>query len=136
MAATEPAFEELIHAFETTLTEYERLGESPVHPPEYAPEDGLITLASIERYKQAQARYEAFAAAQEQAAQRLAVAKAALDAWFPVPVIAAFDQGSALVAPADKGVVVLVRHNDSYLIERGATQEEALNKIERFLNQF
>jgi hypothetical protein len=41
-----------------------------------------------------------------------------------------------MVVPTDKGVIVLIRHNDSYLIERGATQEEALNKIERFLNQF
>jgi hypothetical protein len=136
MAATEPTFEELLHAFETTLTEYARLGESPVHPPEYATEEGLITLASVEDYKQAQARYEAFTAAHTQAEQNLALAKEALDAWFPAPVIAAFDQGVALVAPADQGVIVLVRHNDSYLIERGATQEEALNKIERFLNQF
>lgn len=136
MAATEPAFEELLHAFETALTEYERLGESPVHPPEYATEEGLITLTSIARYKQAQARYEEFTATQTQAAQHLAAAKAALDAWFPAPVIAAFDQGIALVAPVDKNVIVLVRHNDSYLVERGATQEEALNKIERFLNQF
>ena len=41
-----------------------------------------------------------------------------------------------MVAPAEKGIIVLIRHNDSYLIERGTTQEEALNKIERFLNQF
>ncbi len=136
MAATEPTFEDLLHIFETALLAYERLGESPVHPPEYATEEGVITLASIERYKVAQARYKEFTAAQAQAEQSLSLAKAALDAWFPTPVIAAFDQGVAMVAPADKGVIVLVRHHDSYLIERGATQEEALNKIERFLNQF
>jgi hypothetical protein len=136
MATTEPAFEELLHTYETTLAEYGRLGESPVNSPDYATEEGLITLESITRYKQAQARYEAFTVAQTQAAQHLAEAKAALDAWFPAPVIAAFDEGLALVAPVDKGVLVLVRHNDSYLIERGATQQEALNKIERFLNQF
>jgi len=136
MAVTNPTFEELLHAYETTLTEYSRLGESPIHAPDYATEDGLITLASIKRYKQDQARYEVFISAQTQAAQHLAAATAALDAWFPAPVIAAFDQGLALVAPADEGILVLVRHNDSYLIERGATREEALNKIERFLNQF
>jgi hypothetical protein len=136
MAATEPAFEELLHTYETTLAEHGRLGESPVHAPDYATEEGLITLASITRYKQGQARYEAFTLEQTQAAQHLAEAKAALDAWFSAPVIAAFDQGIALVAPVDEGVLVLIRHNDSYLIERGATQEEALNKIERFLNQF
>ena len=135
MATTEPTFEDLLHGFETALIAYERLGESPVYLPEYTTEE-VITLASIERYKEAQARYEGFTAAQAQAEQRLAVAKAALDAWFPAPVIAAFDQGVAMVAPADNGVIVLVRHNGSYLIERGATQEEALNKLERFLNQF
>jgi len=136
MAATEPTFEDLILAFENALTEHERLGEFPVHPPEYTPEDGLITLASIERYKEAQARHERFTTAHTQAEQSLTAARAALDAWFPTPVMAAFDQGVAMVAPAEKGIIVLIRHNDSYLIERGTTQEEALNKIERFLNQF
>jgi hypothetical protein len=136
MAATEPAFEDLLHVFETALIEYERLRESAVHPPEYVTEDQVITLTSIERYKEAQARYEEFIAAHAEAEQNLAGAKAALDAWFPAPVIAAFDQGVAMVVPTDKRVIVLIRHNDSYLIERGATQEEALNKIERFLNQF
>jgi len=136
MAATDATFEDLLHVFETALLEYQRLGEAPVHPPEYAMEEEIITLASIERYKEAQARYEGFTAAHAQAEQSLTVAKTALDRWFPAPVIAAFDQGAALVAPADKGVLVLVRHNDSYLVERGATQQEALNKIERFLNQF
>ncbi|RZK24949.1 MAG: hypothetical protein EOO57_25515 [Hymenobacter sp.] len=136
MAATEPTFDDLLQGFEVALVEYERLGESPVHPPEYATDEEFITLASIESYKAAQARYRGFTDAHAQAAQHLATAKAALDAWFPAPVIAAFDQGVALVAPAANGVIVLVRHNDSYLIERGATQAEALNKLERFLNQF
>ncbi|MGI4870593.1 MAG: hypothetical protein ACRYFX_05370 [Janthinobacterium lividum] len=136
MAAPEPTFDDLIHAFETALSEYKRLGEAAVHPPEYATEAEVITLASIERYKEAQARHEGFTATHTQAEQHLAAAKAALDAWFPAPVIAAFDRGIALVAPAEEGVLVLIRHTDSYLLERGATQEEALNKIERFLNQF
>ena len=136
MAATEPTFEDLLHAFETALLEYERLGESLVHPPEYVPEGELITLASIQRYKKDQVGYEGFAAAQAQAEQNLTQAKAALDAWFPAPVIAAFGRGVALVAPADKGVIVLIRHNDSYLIERGDTPAEELNKIEPFLHHF
>jgi hypothetical protein len=129
MAATEPPFQDLVHRFETALSEYTSLAESSVHPPEYTIEGEVITLASIERYKEV-------VAVHAQAEEKLALAKEALDAWFPAPVIAAFDQGVALVAPADQGVIVLVRHNESYLIERGATQEEALNKIERFLNQF
>jgi hypothetical protein len=129
MAATEPPFQDLIHRFETALSEYKRLGEISVHPPEYTIEGEVITLASIERYKEV-------VAAHTQTEQNLVLAKEALDAWFPAPIMAAFDQGVALVAPADHGVIVLVRHNDSYLIERGATQDEALNKIERFLNQF
>lgn len=136
MAAPEPTFDDVLHAFETALLAHERIGESALHPPEYTTEEEIITLASIDRYKETHARYEEFAAARAQAEQNLAAAKAALDAWFPAPVSAAFDRGSALVAPADEGVLLLVRHNDSYLIERGATQEEALNKIERFLNQF
>lgn len=136
MATTEQPFEDLLQVYEAALLEYERLGESPAPPPEYATEAEFITLASIERYKEEQARHEVFAAAHVQAEQHLVRAQAALDAWFPTPVMAAFDQGIALVAPADKGVIVLLRHDDSYLIERGATPEEALNKIERFLNQF
>ncbi|RYY14673.1 MAG: hypothetical protein EOO36_13880, partial [Cytophagaceae bacterium] len=122
MAATESTFEDLLQAFEKAFLEHEQLGEAPVHPPQYVPEEQVITLAAVERYKEAQARHEAFAAAQAAAAQALATAQAALDAWFPAPVMAAFDQGVALVAPADKSVLALVRHNDAYLIERGATQ--------------
>ena len=129
MAAPESSFQDLVHRFETALSEYKRLGEASVHPTEYIIEGEVMMLASIERYR-------AVVAAHTQAEQNLALAKEALDAWFPAPVIAAFDRGVALVAPADQGVIVLVRHNDSYLIERGTTQEEALNKIERFLNQF
>jgi hypothetical protein len=129
MAATEPPFQDLIHSFETALSEYKSLRENSVHPPEYTIEGEVMTLASIEHYKEV-------VAAHTQVERNLALAKDALDAWFPAPVMAAFDQGVALVAPADQEVIVLVRHNDSYLIERGATQEEALNKIERFLNQF
>ncbi|RZL16547.1 MAG: hypothetical protein EOO62_01040 [Hymenobacter sp.] len=136
MAATEPAFADLLHAFETAAVEHARLAESPVHPPEYASEEPFITLASIERYKAVAAEHEAFTIAHAQAEQHLAAAKAALDAWFPAPVIAAFDRGLALVAPTEEGVLVLLRHQDSYLIDRGTTPEEALNKLERFLNQF
>lgn len=136
MAAAEPTFDTLLHVFERALLKHEHLGEALVHPPEYLVEGELLTLASVERYKEAQARHQEFASAYAQAEQDLAAARTALDAWFPAPVIAAFDRGVALVAPAAEGVLVLIRHNDSYLIERGATQEEALNKLERFLNQF
>ena len=130
------AFEQLVTAFETAAAEDFRLKGAHVPEPVYQPQDGYISLESVERFKERLTEYEAFQLASNQAEEALHAAKAALDAWFPVGVTAVLQEGIALVAPAMEGIIVLVKHQDSYLIERGATQEEALNKIERFLNQF
>ena len=130
------AFELLITAFETASAEDFRLKGAHVSEPVYQPRDGFISLDSVEQYKERLAEYDAYQQASAGAEQELHAAKTALDAWFPAAVVAALDEGVALVAPAVEGTIVLVRHHEAYLIERGATQEEALNKIERFLNQF
>ncbi|MDO7851359.1 hypothetical protein [Hymenobacter convexus] len=136
MTAPESAFELLVATFEAAAAEDTRLRE--LHPPEpgYQPEDGYITPNSVAAFKDQLAAYEPQRQAKAQAEQALHAAKAALDAWFPAPVAAALAEGVAVVAPAAEGTIALVRHNDAYLIERAATREEALNKIERFLNQF
>jgi hypothetical protein len=136
MAAQESAFELLITAFENASTEADRFGMNPVHQPEYGTENGLITLESVARFKAELAAYESHAQAKDEAEQALSAAKANLDAWFPPQVAASLDEGIAMVAPAAHGVIVLVKHQGAYIIERGHEQEEALNKIERFLNQF
>jgi hypothetical protein len=130
------AFELLITAFEAATAEDFRLKGAQVAAPIYQPEQGFITLDSVAQFKERLAEYHAFQLASEAAKHDLFAARAALDAWFPAAVIASLDEGIALVAPATEGVIALVRHNEAYLIERGHTQEEALNKIERFLNQF
>jgi hypothetical protein len=136
MTAPETAFELLIIAFEAAAAEEARLYE--IHPPEpaYEPQGGYITPNSVAAFKDQLAAYEPLRQAKAQADDALHAAKAALDAWFPAPVAAALAEGVALVAPAAEGAIALVRHNDAYLIERGATRDEALNRIERFLNQF
>lgn len=136
MAAQESAFELLVKAFEAASAEEFRLKGAHVSAPVYETEDGYITLESVERFKDRLAEYEAFEQASALAEQEVLLAKAALDAWFPAPVAAALDRGVALVAPAVEGNIALVKHNEAYIIERAMTQEEALNKIERFLNQF
>lgn len=132
----ESAFELLVTAFEAAAAEDFRLKGAHVAEPVYQPEGGFITLESVERFKEQLAEYDAFQQASTRADQELHAAKVALDAWFPAAVVAALHEGMALVAPAAEGQIALVKHNDAYIIERAATQEEALNKIERFLNQF
>lgn len=132
----ESAFELYVTAFEAASAEEFRLRGTHVPEPVYAPEDGYITLASVEHYRERLAEYDAFQQVITRADEELRGAKAALDAWFPAAVVAVLNEGVALVAPAVEGQIALVKHNESYLIERGATREEALNKIERFLNQF
>jgi hypothetical protein len=136
MAAQESAFELLVTAFEAASTEDFRLKGAHVQEPVYETEDGYITLDSVERFKERLAEYEAFTQASALADQELKAAKDALDAWFPAQVAASLNEGVGLVAPAAEGRIALVKHNGAYIIERAATQEEALNKIERFLNQF
>jgi hypothetical protein len=130
------AFAALIEAYEKASREYDRLNINQVHLPKYSPDNGLITLESVERLKAELATHASHAAASAEAEQAFQEAKANLDAWFPPQVAASLDEGVAMVAPAADGVIVLVRHQGSYLIERGASQEDALNEIERFLNQF
>ena len=136
MTAPESAFELLVNTFEAATAEEARLRET--HPPEpaYEPQGGYITPNSVAAFKDQWAAHEPQRQAKAQAEQALHAAKAALDAWFPAPVAASLNEGLALVAPAAEGTIALVRHNEAYLIEHGATPEEALNKIERFLNQF
>ena len=133
---SESAFELLVIAFEAASAEEFRLKGAHVSAPTYQPPAGFMTLEAIEQYKEQLTEHNAYQQAITLAEQELHAAKTALDAWFPAAVIASLNEGIALVAPAAEGMIVLVRHNDSYLIERGHTQEEALNKIERFLNQF
>lgn len=135
-AMSASALELLIIAFEAATAEDFRLKGAQLAAPVYQPEQGFITLDSVAQFKEQLAEYQAYLLANEAAKQELFAARAALDAWFPAAVIASLDEGVALVAPATEGVIALVRHNEAYIIERGHTQEEALNKIERFLNQF
>lgn len=129
-------FELLVTAFEAASAEDFRLKGAHVSEPVYQPQGGYITLESVEHYKQRLAEYHDFAHASARAEEALHAAQAALDAWFPASVTASLHEGVALVAPAVEGHIALVKHNGAYLIERAATPEEALNKIERFLNQF
>jgi hypothetical protein len=136
MTNEEAAFEALVAAFEAAATEDFRLKGAHLPEPVYETEDGYITPASVEKFKEHLAEYETFHQASALAEQVLHAAQAALDAWFPAQVAASLNEGVALVAPAAAGRIALVKHNGAYIIERAATQEEALNKIERFLNQF
>ncbi|MBO2008817.1 hypothetical protein J4E00_07115 [Siccationidurans soli] len=126
----------LVTAFEAASAEDFRLKGAHVQEPVYKTEDGYITPDSVEKFKEQLAEYDAFHQASALAEQALHTAQAALDAWFPAQVATSLDEGVALVAPAAEGRIALVKHNGAYIIERAATQEEALNKIERFLNQF
>ena len=136
MTAPDSAFELLVITYEAAAAEEARLRETHVAEPVYVPDGGYITPTSVAAFKAQLAEHAPQQQAKAVAEQTLHVAKAALDAWFPAQVGASLAEGVALVAPAVEGALALVRHNDAYLIERGATPEEALNKIERFLNQF
>ncbi|WP_201982751.1 hypothetical protein [Hymenobacter rubidus] len=136
MTTQKSAFELLVEAFESASAEEFRLKSAHVQAPVYELEEGFVTLDSVEVFKARLAEHEAFQQASARAEEEWHAARAALDAWFPAPVVAALDRGVALIAPAAEGMIALVKHNDAYIIERAPNQEEALNKIERFLNQF
>jgi hypothetical protein len=136
MTAPESAFESLVTAFEAAAAEEARLKGAPLPAPAYEPEDGYITPNSVAAFHDRWAEHEPQRQAAARAEQALHAARAALDAWFPAPVAALLAEGTALAAPTADGALVLVQHHGAYLIERGATREEALTRLERFLNQF
>jgi hypothetical protein len=136
MTAPESDFELLVTTYQAAVAEEARLHETHAAEPAYEPDGGYITPASVAAYKAQLAEYGPQRQARALAEQTLHAAKAALDAWFPAQVAASLAEGMALVAPAAEGVIALVKHSDTYLIERATTREEALNRIERFLNQF